>query len=222
MVTRTEAVARISDAIGWRAVGHNKEDAIIRRLQEAQRMLEKGKTLPRFLLEEDYEVTLAQGDHSIPLPTGFLKFFDENLLHYTSTDTNLATYLSPMDYITAVKNVEAQQRPDEIAITTRAPEVFVLRKNTIDFIATANTDYIIHFDYYKAADLLTADIENVWLQYASDWLIGEAGVRIAADLRDVDAVQLFNQMRNEGRQAVFNDIIESELQSSPIVIGSQN
>jgi hypothetical protein len=158
----------------------------------------------------------------VALPSGFLRFFDENLLHYTSTETNLATYLVPMDYISAVVNIESQQRPDEIAITTKAPEVFVLRKDTIDFIATANTDYTIHFDYYKAADLLTSDIENAWLLYAPELLIGEAGVRIAADLRDADAVSLFNQMRNEGRQTLLNEIVADEIQSGPFVIGSQN
>lgn len=222
MVTKTEAVNRINDAIGWRLSGHNKEAAIVRRLVEAQRKLEHGTTLPRWLLEQDFELTLLQGERSVALPAGFLRLHDENLPHYVNIDTNLGVYLEVMDYISAFRFVSSNQRPFEIEITTRAPSVFVVRKSTFDFISMANTDYTIVLDYYKAGDSLASSETNVWLDNGPDWLIGEAGVRIAADLRDVDAVQLFNEMRKEGRAMVFNEIVDLEVQGGPFVLGGQN
>ena len=54
-MTRGEAVLRLNDSVGFRLSGHDKEAMFINRLQEAQRDLEAGKTLPRFLIQEDQD-----------------------------------------------------------------------------------------------------------------------------------------------------------------------
>src|SRR5688572_18012393 len=99
---RSTAVQRINDGLGFRADGHSLESKIILRLQEAQRELEKGKTLPKFLILEDQTLTLLAGDHTIALPSNFIREDDENRIHYTPPDVNLPYYLSPKRYSDAV------------------------------------------------------------------------------------------------------------------------
>src|SRR5262245_18043080 len=87
------------------------------------------------------------------------------------------------------------QRPGEPAHTQLAPVAFTIRKSTIDFITEADRDYTLVWNYYKADDILTTNIENQWLAEAPEWLIAEAGYRIALDIRDQSSLQLFDDMR---------------------------
>ena len=43
----SDAVTRVNDALGWRPSGHSLESKIVLRFGEAQRELERGKTLPK-------------------------------------------------------------------------------------------------------------------------------------------------------------------------------
>ena len=180
---RDEAVARINEATGFRITGNAIEPVIIKRLQEAQRDLEKGKTLPRFLLQEDQMLLLPAGQHALSLPTGFIREDDDNRLHFVSADTNLPLYLKSMRYMDAVLQVTTQQRPDEPQLQTVAPSVYVIRNATVDFITIADQDYTLFWNFYKADDILNVNIENAWLREAPEWLIGEAGSRFALDTR---------------------------------------
>jgi hypothetical protein len=212
MVTRSEAVVRINDGLGFKPSGHSLEPKIILRLQEAQRDLEKGKTLPRFLLQEDQSTTLLKGQHSVVLPVGFIREADDNRLHFFNPSSDIAQYLRPKRYSDAVIANLREQGPV-------GPSIYVIRNTTIDFITKADVDYILSWDYYKADAILTTDVENAWLREAPEWLIGEAGYRMAKDMRDGDGVQLFDGLRTQGRAAVFGDIIADEDAGGPLIMG---
>jgi hypothetical protein len=212
VVTRSEAVIRINDGLGFRPSGHSLEPKIILRLQEAQRDLEKGKTLPRFLIQENQTLTLLADTHSVLLPTGFIRESDDNRLHFFNQSSDIAQYLKPKRYSDAVVSNLREQGPV-------GPSIYVIRNQTIDFITLADVDYVLSWDYYKADAVLQTDVENAWLREASEWLIGEAGYRMAKDLRDADGVQLFDGLRTQGRAAVFGDIIADEDSGGPLIMG---
>jgi hypothetical protein len=213
MVTRTEAVTRINDGLGFRPAGHSLEPKIILRLQEAQRDLESGKTLPRFLIQENQIVNLAAGEHTAPLPPGFLREVDDNRLHFTLAPSDIPFYLQPKRYNDASIANLRDRGPVR-------PTIYVIRKSVVDFIAVANTAYVMYWDYYKAAQPLTTDIENEWLAEAPEWLIGEAGYRMAKDMRDANGVQIFDGLRTQGRAACFGDIIADEDAGGPLIMGA--
>ncbi len=220
---RTTAIQRINDGLGFRLAGNPLEPTILLRIQEAQRDLEKGKTLPRFLLVQDEEFTVLAGEFSHALPTGFLRLDDDNLPHYTSLDTFLPQYLEPIrSYSDAVLRVTTLQRPGEPAQTVVAPRVFVIRNSTLDFVTIADRDYTISWNYYKAADVLTSTVAtNAWLDNAPEWLIGEAGFRIALDARDDTAKAIFDDMRQRARAAEFGELLADDDAGGPIVMGSK-
>lgn len=217
---RDDAVLRINRGLGFLPVGHGQTQDIIQCLQEAQRDLEKGKTLPRFLLLEDQSLTLLVGEHSAALPADFLRPDDDNTLYYVAQDSHLPHYLLPFrSYRDAVLAVQSTQRPDQPAQSTDAPSIYVIRGSTIDFITFADNTYNFLWNYYRKADLLTTNIENLWLQHAPEWLIGEAGLRMAMDKRDRGAVELFTSMMQKGRMATYADDRVLEDSSGPIAMG---
>lgn len=209
---RSAAVTRIARGLGFRT---GLDTIIVDALQEAQRNLEGGdKTLPLFLLQEDATMTLSAGNHSIALPTGFLGIKDDERPHFVGTSSDTPIFLTPKTYMNAVVG---QIRTTDVE---RAPSIYVLRTGTIDFITTADTDYTFTWSYYKADDVLTTDIENGWLRESPDWLMGQAGLILAMDMRDKSSIELFSGMLQRGRSMTFAGIVAREDTESPRAMGS--
>lgn len=226
-MNRTAAVQRINQGIGFRASGNALESTIVSMLQEAQRDLERGKTLPRFLLQENQTLALVSGAHTAALPTGFLRESDDNALHFFPSTTTRPVFLARRYFKDSLLAPSETLEDSPLPSQSVPPSVFVIRKTTIDFVTNANQNYTLYWDYYKAAALLTTDIENEWLvetpgpsMGAPEWLIGEAGYRIAKDLRDADAMSIFDGLRTQGRAACFGEDIASELASGPLQMGA--
>ncbi len=225
---RTAAVARILREVGFRPAGTPLDDMIISCLQEAQRDLEKGKTLPRFLLVQDQTLTLAAGDSTVDLPDSFLRESDETRIRFFSDGSDVPIYLQRKYYIDAS---QANLHGSADAVTTNdpvAPSVYVVRigktYRRLDFITTADVEYTLYWDYYEAATVLATDVENEWLADGAGamWLIGEAGIRVASPLRDTNAVSVFTSLRDKGRAAVFGEDLVSETASGPLIMGANN
>jgi len=205
---RDAAVARIKRGLGFYS-GTSRDDAIVSALQEAQRELEKGKTLPRFLLMEDQTLSLAAGDSEVALPIGFLRVYEDERIRFLPTNSTIPKFLSRRLYPDAVLAYERHES-GAITVTSGEPEVYVLRQATIDFIRPANAAYSFTWSYYKKADVLSSNVENAWLANEPEWLIGEAGARVAADLRDGDAIALFTQIRDRARSSYLSEIVAGE------------
>lgn len=207
---RDVAVTRIQDGLGFAT---RQSDKIVLRLQEAQRELEMGKTLPPFLLQEAQTLTLLIGTNSVALPAGFLRIDDQFRPYFIGTGATSPTFLS-------VKRAYTDALDAVFDDTAAGPKVLVIGRSTISFINNADATYTIFWQYYKAADSLATNIENAWLANAPEWLIGEAGWRMAMDLRDKDAVTVFDNLRKTGRAAVFGEIVADEESGGPLVMGA--
>lgn len=208
------AVQRIKDGMGFIS-GSAYDARILLRLQEAQRDLEKGKTIPEFLLIEDATANLVAATHTVAKPTGFMRMKDSERFHFTTSTSDLPVYLSRKYFDDAQL---AQLREDD---QPRAPSVYVIRATVFDFINTADVAYTLRYSYYKNADLIALDAENLWLVNASDWIIGKAGKRLAMDARNKSGIELFTSLEQEGRAAVFGEDIASEDADGPIQMGGE-
>lgn len=217
-MTRTEAVSRISDVLGFLGAGNAYETKIIERLRDAQRDLEKGKTLPRFLLQEDASLTLLSGTSTITLPAGFLRDDDSLPIHYYASGSDKPIFLGRKPFINEV--MVAYLISESVGVV--GPKVYTIRKSVVDFVTTSDAEYALFWNYYKAADELSTDIENAWLANGADWLIGEAGLRIAQPLRDKEAMEIFTELRQKGRAAVFGDDLALEYAGGPLQMGANN
>jgi len=215
---RDEAVRRIDDALGFRTTGHSLTAAIVSRLQEAQNELENGKTLPPFLLAENYTLALLVGARAVAKPPGFLRESDETLIRRYEAGSDFPLFLARKYFIDAYQAYS----DGTTAGDPGPPLVYVMRKDTINFVTAADQEYSLYLDYYKAADPLTSNIENVWLADAVGkwWLIGEAGMKIAADLRDQNAATIFSAMASKARTSLFSKIVDDELAGGPLMMGA--
>lgn len=216
----SDAVSRIKEGLGF-LTGTHHDNRILARLNEAKRDFEKGKTLPRFLLQQDATIVLAAGDRSAPLPTGFLRIYDDEKPHYLPTDSTIPVFLARRYFTDASL---AYQRYEQGSLITSpnamAPQVYVIRKATIDFLVPANAAYTIYWSYYKAGDNIVSGSEDVWLANAPEWIIGEAGHRMAKDMRDADAIGIFQDMATKGRAAVFGEEVAQEEADGPLQMGA--
>jgi len=211
-VDRDTAVVRIQDGLGFRT---DLAPKIVLRLQEAQRDLERGKTLPYFLLSENQSLTLTANSNSIALPTDFLRRAPL-VPRFTVTGQSFPQFLHWKDYTDGLESYYTAR--------TGAPQIAVLRKSTILVFPTPSTGYTVTWDYYKRASLLTTNITNDWLDdnYAPEALIGEAGVRMARDLRNKEAVELFTAMRNSAWMSLFKETILQEVDTIDYRMGANN
>lgn len=216
----SEAIQRINEGIGFRPAGNPLEATILSRLKEAQRDLEKGKTLPKFLLQENQPLTLLSGAHTAALPTGFLRESDENRLHFFPSTSTRPVFLARRYFQDAATATGETLEDSPLPATSVPPSIYVVRRTTIDFITNASQTYTLYWDYYKAADIITTNAENAWLANASDWLIGLAGGSLATSLRNADAVGEFAKLEQRGRAAVFGEDIAAELASGPLQMGA--
>jgi hypothetical protein len=209
---RDEAVERVAEGLGFRP---DLTHLIVKRLQEAQTSLEQGKSLPRFLLAEDQPIFTSTGVRNTALPVDFLREFDYEPLRYVDR-----TVGGKLTRAVLVDAFDAYGPPPANGVGV--PQKYVLRNATVDWYPVPDGMYELTWSYYARAATLDANIENEWLASGADWLIGEAGYRLAMSLRDAEAVALFSAMRTEGRQAVLFDDVAREFSGRPYVLGAAN
>lgn len=205
---RSIAVQRVQAGLGFTTA---LADQIILRMQEEQRDLERGKTLPSFLLVEDATLSLVAATSSVNLPTDFLRR-SHNLPRYTPTGETTSTTIPWREKDEALEIFQAKD--------PAGPQVAVLRTSTILFYPVADTTYTITWDYFAQDDLLTSDIENLWLANAPELIISGAGLRIAKDKRDKDAATYFADMYKQSRITWLSEVAAQESDDGPLTLGA--
>lgn len=206
----SEAVARIQRGLGFRS---DLSSEILSALQEAQDDLETGKTLPHFLLQEDQSLSLLSGQNSVTLPSTFIREFDDEPIRYTPTGETTPFFVK-------------RRRWDEATLAYSdhedgGPEVYILRNTTLYFLPTADQNYTLTWSYYRTASAVSLNGENAWLAHRVGkwWLIGQAGVIVARDLRDGDGVAIFEAMAMRARTALLFELTARELSGGQRAMG---
>lgn len=207
---RDTALLRITDGLGFRSDLATK---VILRMQETQRDLERGDTLPDFLIKEGQTLSLLQVGNSVALPDDFLRRSSLEL-RYTPADSTISKTVPWRNYDAAYQTFSDRD--------PTGPSVAVLRASTILFFPIADRDYTLTWDYYAKAALLTTNVENVWLANAPELIIGDAGLRMALDIRNKEAQGLFGAMYKEARRVWFNETVIREYDDGPLLLGANN
>lgn len=218
---RSEAIAIIKRGLGFR---QTQDQAIVAALLEAQRDLELGKTLPNFLLEFDAPITVVADNANISLPVGFIRMSDDYDMYYNN-EFGAPVTLPRQTYTDAQRAYVASGEPNTVPLewSDNYPAVVVIRnKTTALLVPTPKVDFTAYLTYYKADQKLDSDIENKWLANAPDALIGRAGMTVAYNLRDKDALTRFTQQAKMGSAALLGDIIEDELAGRALIMGRNN
>ena len=212
-MNRAAAITRVKRGLGFRS---DLDDEIASALQEAQRLLERGRTLPYFLLQESQNFAVTSGSAEISLPTGFLREKEDERFYYSNSDDELI-FLEKLAF-----DIIKGRFPD--TVEDGAPLAYCIRKSTVLIKPDRDTSYTLIWSYYKAADALTSNIENAWLEEeygAPEVLIGKAGMILSEDLGDAIALGRFTKMFSEGWAGMLSDDIERQAVGRPLNIGAR-
>jgi len=215
---RSAAITIIQRGLGFRS---DLSDEIISALQEAQRTFELGRSLPWFLKEEDQTLTATSGIADIALPTGFLREVDGECLHYTDSSTGERNFLEKFIDLNRLK-----QTLDNSTVDPGKPTAYYLRKASVAIYPERDASYSLTWSYYKSADALTSDIENAWLAYAPEAMIGFAGMSVCEDIGLSDGAMKarhnrFKERHARGWAALFSEDILREQPNYPLHMGSR-
>lgn len=217
-MTRDEAVARIQRGLGFR---DDLTDEIISSLKEARRLLETGRSLPDFLLQEEQTLVVPAGSANVDLPDGFIREWQEQPLRYTSPDNDaLIVELEKLDYIIAEKRFP----PDNT--DAGRPLAYTLVGNAIKFWpAERDIQYTLRWAYYKHSVAFDSNVaDNEWLQDDDggiEALIGRAGQIIAGDLADQVSLQKFSAMYTVGWNSISTESDLRDQEHRPMAMGAR-
>lgn len=213
---RDTARARIQQGLGFRA---DMVDEIIAAMQEAQRLLETGRSLPSFLLQEEQTLAVTAGTANISLPTGFIREWQEQPLNFVDpNDADTIVFLEKLDFQRGTARFPSTTDPS-------APQAYALLKNSIKFWPQRDIAYTLRWGYYKHSVSLATNVSNnEWLDETSgapEALIGRAGMIIAADLGDKESLQKFSSMYSTSWNGITTEDQLDDEENRPLAVGSR-
>lgn len=223
----SEAIAQIQQGLGWRS---DKSVEILAALRFAQLERERpGRTLPDFLIATDQTLSVLTGIPEVTLPTDFIteRSFKEGNLRYKTSATARTWWLQKKDMEEAdsfffgtwtdVRDTDSVSNFDNLS--PGLPRAYILRDTTIRLYPTPDANYSLTWDFYKNADQIIAEEENVWLAKEPWTLIADAGLKLAMDLRDAKGIENFTGLRNEFSAAFYRNTIARRLNGRSYSIG---
>lgn len=164
--------------------------------------LEKGPTLPWFILSETASSNTTAGERRLALPDDFLREDDESRV-YLITAAGKKIELEKGEYaeLTAMEDSSENEAESE-----GQPTHYALKGNYFHLFPTPDQVYTVQFRYYAKQDdpTDTTSSENAWFEHAPDLIIAEVGVVVAGQhIQDIEKVALFQTQANEARARMF-------------------
>jgi hypothetical protein len=194
---RSEAVAEVQMGLGFTTA---KTTEIILALKNAQVNLELRPFLPWFLKSVETDIATVANTSTVAVPTGFIREFEGDAFYRyvaaddaTDEDEDISIYPG---WKPLAKGLDEDFHKDYPG--TGVPKAYSVDATNFRLYPTPDAVYALKIIYYKQAAILATDVENDWLKYAPDLLIGEAGQRLAAGLRDAGAKNYFLELAAKG------------------------
>lgn len=200
--TKVEAIARIKQGLGFRT---DLDDAILRELRDQQELLEKGQSLP-WWLKVDSTLAAVADTQTIAVPDGFIRFDEDVEPWMTDTTTGQRSVIKVMDWD---QLLALSWDEDTQAVSTGPVRAFALRGSVFQLAPVPTENGTIYASWYQQDEDLEDvgdDESNLWLTYAPLVLIGSAGMALAADTRDDDAIRIFTNMYTGANSRMIADI----------------
>lgn len=177
---RDAAVDLIMKRLGSRTDLSLRNDIINEMVYVQENVLEGGPFYPFFLVSEISNADTTPTDERVQLPADFLHEWEDGALYYFDPDATTNSWIALIrDDWDVIKATYTSNTPGLMTHYDIVGNYFLLTP-------TPDAAYTLKFRYYAAAESLAgvygdaANVENVWLAKASDWLMGEVGAIIAS------------------------------------------
>jgi hypothetical protein len=177
----------------------NLDSEIIDALQDAQVELERGPTLPWFLEAEVSSISTVSGEERVKLPSDFIREWDDDpLWYYNASAADVGDVWVPL----AKDELEILR---ETYPGSGAPLGYNLDAKYFRLFPTPDAIYVLKMIYYKHDQVLSTNIENLWLEHYPLLLVGMAGGALTSGTRDKDGITLFAKMEIKNRRIMIID-----------------
>jgi len=233
---RDGAVSKIANKVGFRT---DITALIQTALQDTQDELERGAKLPWFLIKENTPFVVTPASPPVatpqeyPLPAGFIRETDyhDGNLRFQIHVPGPTLFMEKMDLMPAEnyffgRRISRWNENIEIIVvedtqfTPGAPMVYVLRENTVRIYPGPDIVYNMLWDYYAHdTSLLGGNTTNQWLTFDPWLLIAKAGMLVATDLRDNEAIQYFSGLEQSSMRTAVAVEVERERAGRAFAMG---
>ena len=178
---RDTARARIQFHLGNRS---SHADKIVLAMQDAQIELEQQAELPWFLLEEVSSASTVVDEERVAVPSDFLRETEEDALYiFDSTlDADKQWTLLIKEDLTFLRKTYPG---------TGTPGFYALVGAYYRLFPTPDAVKTLKHIYYKTDAVLTTNVENQWLKYFPNLIIGRAGMDVASDIGAEKKIPVF-------------------------------
>lgn len=209
---RDNAVIRVQQALSFKTT---LSAQIVLALQDSQIELEQDAFLPWFLQTDIVDLATINGTETVTLPPGFLREVEDDALYYFDGTANVDerfTVLGKSDteFLRGLHPGEGK------------PKMYALEPTFFRIFPTPDAIYVLKLMYYKAALPLTSNIENKWLLYAHELMIGEAIMKIAQPINDASAEKKGEQMSARGRARLITGTEARTQENNRPVMGGED
>lgn len=190
---RDDAVALIKQGLGFRK---DLDEEIITQMKVEQAQLERSATLPYFLISEFANINTVIGEERIPLPTDFLQEYEEGTLWHFDSEAVLGEQYRPL----------GKALLDEVKTTlTGPPETYVVTDELFRLFPLPDKIYNLKMIYYFQDVVLDDNVENQWLKFASDLILGLTGLYMAEEIENDKAMAKFEKRAARASDRLFRE-----------------
>lgn len=210
---RDTAVQQILKQMGQRQNDSIAREDTIAELSNAQDRLERGVIQPWFLLQlyTHAAFVTVQDLNTVALPATFLREVDDE----GGGDVGSLWYYHEDKWKLVYKEEYSIAQRKYGSMVPGKPQRYCLIGNDIMLFPAADGVYPLRLlAAYQQTSIfgtygdVATNIENTWLKYAADLLMGEAGRILAGGYyRDVDAKAHFELMTASGSKRVYDETI---------------
>lgn len=160
--------------------------------------LEKRAFLPWFLISEFNSANATVGEERLQVPTDFLREVEEEGTLWIVEDDGELTQLH--------KEGSQGVRAAKYYTGSGKPVVYGLVNDYFRLFPTPDDTYEFKLTYYKedAAITFSPDIETAWLKHAPYLVMAHAGLRVAKQSRDPNAITIFKDMLQEAESELVS------------------
>lgn len=196
---RAAAVTRIQRILGMRS---DLETEIIDALKDAQVELEQLPELPWFLITEVSSIATVSGESRVPIPADFIREVprdeDGGLFWFDSTAAVDEQWIE-------LEKIGLNTLRNAYQSKSGPPEAYALDALYYRIGPTPDDAYTLKQVYYAKDDVLSTNIENKWLLHAAQLMIGRAGQKVAAPVRDPAAQAEFQRLEAQGMDLLLRE-----------------
>lgn len=218
-LTQAQALALVQQGLAWRSDLSTQITSMFDLVQYDE--LERGTSLPWFLLLEDQPLTGSANSGSLTIPTNreFIREVDDGALRIVSSDGPVR-FLVKRSYDWIIED----QQSDEGVVETGDPEFYAIRSSTFycsPIPTAAWTAYATYYAHDAVFSGLASGAQNLWLKYAPGLLVNLTGVRMAEDLEHNEAMSKFQRRYDAARARMEAEIALREGSNREFVMGNQ-